>query len=74
MVPLEDSFVNGLFYYYNDHLGSTAVIVRGSTGAVIGGGVARYLPFGDYRTTPAQTATDPFSRGTSTMMTWGWCI
>jgi RHS repeat-associated protein len=49
---------NGLFYYHTDHLGSTAALTKGSDGAVLGSSVARYYPFGAYRTAPTATVTD----------------
>jgi RHS repeat-associated protein len=49
---------NGLFYYHTDHLGSTAALTKGSDGAVLGSSVARYYPFGAYRTAPTPTVTD----------------
>ncbi|MCA9967545.1 MAG: RHS repeat-associated core domain-containing protein, partial [Anaerolineales bacterium] len=48
---------NGLFFIYGDHLGSTTMLGTSSGGMVVGS-LARYRPFGSYRTTPTQTLTD----------------
>ncbi|MGH2542891.1 MAG: hypothetical protein ACRDIB_08845, partial [Ardenticatenaceae bacterium] len=45
---------NGLFYAHSDHLGSAALLTAAS-GANMGGTLARYLPFGQHRTTPTAT-------------------
>jgi RHS repeat-associated protein len=57
-----DSGNNGLFYLHTDHLGSTSLLTYGqgqaNPGGVVQPATARYLPFGDYRTTPTATITD----------------
>ena len=49
---------NGLFYRYSDHLGSTSVLGKAGASSPQSDSVARYFPFGDWRTEPAQTATN----------------
>ncbi len=47
--------LHGVFNYtYTDHLGSV-VALSTTAGGFISGSLARYDPFGDYRTTPATT-------------------
>jgi hypothetical protein len=41
-----------------DHLGSTTMLGKGSATSPFAGSTTRYLPFGGYRTTPAQAVTD----------------
>ncbi|MEZ4510376.1 MAG: RHS repeat-associated core domain-containing protein [Chloroflexota bacterium] len=48
---------NGLFFIYGDHLGSTTMLGT-SGGAFVAGSLARYRPYGSYRTAPTQTLTD----------------
>ena len=48
---------NGLFFIYGDHLGSTTMLGT-SSGGMVAGSLARYRPYGSYRTTPTQTLTD----------------
>jgi RHS repeat-associated protein len=48
---------NGLFYRFADHLGSTSLLTN-SSGTIQTNTVARYLPFGGFRTTPTQAITD----------------
>ncbi len=49
---------NGLFYFYNDHLGSTS-IMAGADNVVLWNSLTRYTPFGGYRgPAPSQTITD----------------
>ena len=49
---------NGIFYFYNDQLGSVTSMSNASNGAAIGGTISRYLPFGDWRTEPTAGLTD----------------
>ena len=48
---------NGLFYRYSDHLGSTSVLGKAGASSPQNDSIARYFPFGDWRTEPAQTIT-----------------
>ena len=48
---------NGLFYRYSDHLGSTSVLGKAGASSPQSDSIARYFPFGDWRTEPAQTIT-----------------
>jgi RHS repeat-associated protein len=52
--PDED---NGLFYIHTDHLGSTS-LMSDSGGALVVDSVARYLPYGRWRTEPTADLTD----------------
>ncbi|MEW5986447.1 MAG: RHS repeat-associated core domain-containing protein [Chloroflexota bacterium] len=47
----------GLYYVYTDHLGSTSRLSN-SSGILVSGSDARYLPFGKYRVTPTAGLTD----------------
>jgi RHS repeat-associated protein len=52
---------NGLFYMHSDHLGSTSAMSYGSgtnAGQLVSGSVARYTPFGDWRTEPTADLTN----------------
>ncbi|MCA9995167.1 MAG: hypothetical protein KDE56_05435, partial [Anaerolineales bacterium] len=49
---------NGLFFIYGDHLGSTSVLQKSGEAQHLAGSLARYRPFGSYRTAPTQTITD----------------
>ena len=48
---------DGLYYTYNDHLGSNSLMTTKS-GSVVAGSLAKFAPFGGYRTIPTQTLTD----------------
>ena len=48
---------NGLFYRYSDHLGSTSVLGKAGASSPQSDSAARYFPFGDWRSEPAQTIT-----------------
>ncbi|MCA9931920.1 MAG: hypothetical protein KC419_25725 [Anaerolineales bacterium] len=48
---------NGIFYFHTDHLGSTSVMTKHSDGYIVGS-MARYTPFGDWRTEPGADLTD----------------
>jgi RHS repeat-associated protein len=48
---------NGLFYIHSDHLGSTS-LMSDSGGALVADSVARYLPYGGWRTEPTAALTD----------------
>jgi YD repeat-containing protein len=56
---------NILYYLHSDHLGSTSLVTT-TSGAVVGGSAARYLPlhcvqgrlFGGWRTAPTAVLTD----------------
>lgn len=43
---------DGLYYLFNDHLGSMSAM-GDSNGALVAGSVNRFLPFGDWRTEPS---------------------
>ncbi|MCA9924818.1 MAG: hypothetical protein KC421_20725, partial [Anaerolineales bacterium] len=49
---------NGIFYFHTDHLGSTSVMTSHSSGNIVFGSIARYTPFGDWRTEPSADLTD----------------
>ena len=49
---------NGIFYFYNDQLGSVTSMSNASNGATVSGTISRYLPFGDWRTEPTAGLTD----------------
>ena len=57
---------NKIYYYHTDHasallstsLGSTSVLTSHSTGSIVSGSLARYTPFGDWRTEPTADLTD----------------
>ncbi|MFQ5401089.1 MAG: RHS repeat domain-containing protein [Anaerolineae bacterium] len=48
---------NGLFYLHSDHLGSVSAI-SDANGALVPGSLARYTPFGGWRTEPTAGLTD----------------
>jgi hypothetical protein len=48
---------NGLFYIHTDHLGSTS-LMSGANGQKVETSVARYLPYGRWRTEPTADLTD----------------
>lgn len=50
----------GTFYFtYTDHLGNIAALGQGS--GVVAGSLARFDPFGNYRTTPGTTVNPAIS-------------
>jgi RHS repeat-associated protein len=49
---------NGLFYYHTDHLGSAHILTRDAGGSVLTASLARYYPYGGFRTAPTATQTD----------------
>ncbi|MBX7253355.1 MAG: RHS repeat-associated core domain-containing protein [Candidatus Promineofilum sp.] len=51
---------NTLYYTYTDHLGSV-VAMSDTAGGVVSGSLARYDPFGNYRTKPATTVNPDIS-------------
>ncbi|MCP4428794.1 MAG: hypothetical protein GY803_30280, partial [Chloroflexi bacterium] len=48
---------DGLYYLHSDHLGSASAM-SDADGALVPGSVARYTPFGDWRTEPTAGLTD----------------
>ncbi len=51
-------YQNGIFYFYNDQLGSVTSMSNANNGVAVTGTISRYLPFGDWRTEPTAGLTD----------------
>ncbi len=49
---------NNVLHLHNAHVGSNSVMSYSSSAAEVSGSRTRYLPYGDWRTTPTQTYTD----------------
>ncbi len=49
---------NGRFYIHSDHLGSASALTKYSDGAIVGGSLTRYTPFGSYRSGGPSQITD----------------
>ena len=61
-VAVQKKMIEGtstLYYVYTDHLGNIAALGQGS--GVVAGSLARFDPFGNYRTTPNTTVNPSIS-------------